>query len=238
MTRSATLASSYSYDAFGARIAPTPATTGRYGYTGGEIDTETGLVYLRARYYDPTLGRFISPDPFLGRLAEPITQNRYVYVKNNPLGLVDPSGLAAAQRWETQSRPVPLDWNWMHQDIGSYINNNSAPIADSLKGASQTALLAVGANAAFGETEWVFLMGVLSTGFSVLEQMVRPDLGDAVKGTMTSVASQIAGSKLPPGMGELFEFSLNSVGDSSFAKPPVHQLFPQKGDVIGVCPIR
>ncbi len=94
MTRSATLASSNSYDTFGAHTAPTPATAGRYGYTGEEIDTETGLVYLRARYYDPALGRFISPDPFLGRLAEPITQNRYVYVKNNPLGFTDPSGLA------------------------------------------------------------------------------------------------------------------------------------------------
>ncbi len=93
MTRSATLASSYSYDAFGARTAPSPATAGRYGYTGEEVNTETGLVYLRARYYDPALGRFISPDPFLGRLAEPITQNRYVYVKNNPLGWVDPLGL-------------------------------------------------------------------------------------------------------------------------------------------------
>ncbi len=76
MTRSATLASSKSYDTFGARTAP--ATAGRYGYTGEEVDTETGLVYLRARYYDPALGRFISPDPFLGRLAEPSTQNRYV----------------------------------------------------------------------------------------------------------------------------------------------------------------
>lgn len=92
-TRTGATANSYSYEPFGARTPQTVTTASRYGYTGEEYGAETGLVYLRARYYDPTLGRFISPDPFLGRLAEPITQNRYVYVKNNPLGFTDPSGL-------------------------------------------------------------------------------------------------------------------------------------------------
>lgn len=84
----------YGYDAFGLRttIATAGATT-RHGYTGEQYDEETGLLYLRARYYDPAIGRFISVDPYLGRLEEPGTQNRFVYVKNNPLGFVDPLGL-------------------------------------------------------------------------------------------------------------------------------------------------
>ena len=69
------------------------ASHGHYGYTGQEYDAETGLLYLRARYYDPAIGRFISADPYWGRLNEPASQNRYSYVHNNPLMYTDPLGL-------------------------------------------------------------------------------------------------------------------------------------------------
>jgi RHS repeat-associated protein len=59
----------------------------RFG--GREFDGETGLYYLRARYYDPSLGRFISEDP-KGLEAG---VNSYVYVGNNPISGTDPSGL-------------------------------------------------------------------------------------------------------------------------------------------------
>ena len=87
----------YSYDAFGNRsnVSATGSSHQHYGYTGEEYDEETGLLYLRARYYDPMLGRFISADPYWGRLEEPVTQNRFIYVHNNPLSLADPSGLAS-----------------------------------------------------------------------------------------------------------------------------------------------
>jgi RHS repeat-associated protein len=80
----------YSYGAFGVKNGgrETP-----YGYAGEEYDEETGLIYLRARYYDPELGRFISPDSILGVLGDPQTLNAYVYVKNNPINYIDPSGL-------------------------------------------------------------------------------------------------------------------------------------------------
>jgi RHS repeat-associated protein len=52
----------------------------------------TALQYLRARYYDPATGRFISRDPFPAQAADTQTFNRYVYVKNNPTNYVDPSG--------------------------------------------------------------------------------------------------------------------------------------------------
>lgn len=62
-------------------------TIPRYGYTGREPDA-TGLVYYRARYYDPTLGRFTQRDPI--GLAGGI--NPYAYVGNNPINYVDPDG--------------------------------------------------------------------------------------------------------------------------------------------------
>ena len=68
-----------------------------YGYAGEEYDEETGLIYLRNRYYDPETGRFISPDSVLGILGDPQTLNAYVYVRNNPVNYIDPSGFYAVK---------------------------------------------------------------------------------------------------------------------------------------------
>jgi hypothetical protein len=51
-----------------------------------------GLLYLRARWYDPATGRFLTRDPFPGLAALPQTQHPYVYCQNNPVLLTDPSG--------------------------------------------------------------------------------------------------------------------------------------------------
>jgi RHS repeat-associated protein len=58
----------------------------------GEEDDDNGVMYLRARYYEPYIGRFLSRDPF--PMDETNTQgiNRYVYVQNNPVNFVDPTG--------------------------------------------------------------------------------------------------------------------------------------------------
>ncbi|MCP4544346.1 MAG: hypothetical protein GY832_45120, partial [Chloroflexi bacterium] len=61
-------------------------------YTGEHWDGDVGLLYLRARWYDPAIGRFLSEDPFPGFAALPQTQHAYVYVGNNPINLTDPSG--------------------------------------------------------------------------------------------------------------------------------------------------
>jgi RHS repeat-associated protein len=60
-------------------------------FTGQRLDG-TGLYYYNARYYDPIIGRFISPDGTGQNLNEPQTLNRYSYVQNNPLKYTDPTG--------------------------------------------------------------------------------------------------------------------------------------------------
>ena len=67
--------------------------TSNYKFTGYEYDSETGLYYAKARYYNPRLGRFMSPDPLAGSLPNPQTWNRYAYVMNNAENLTDPLGL-------------------------------------------------------------------------------------------------------------------------------------------------
>jgi RHS repeat-associated protein len=60
-------------------------------YTGQRLDG-TGLLYYHARYYDPALGRFISPDSVVPDYKDPQDLNRYSYVKNNPVRYNDPTG--------------------------------------------------------------------------------------------------------------------------------------------------
>jgi len=81
---------STSYEPFGKPVASSGSEA--YKYTSEKHDDPTGLVYLRARQYDPDVGRFVSADPVLGSLGMPQTLNRYPYVVNNPLKYTDPTG--------------------------------------------------------------------------------------------------------------------------------------------------
>lgn len=64
------------------------------GFLGKTEDALTGLTLLSARYYDPSIGRFISPDPALD-LRNPQWMNSYAYAGDNPVSRMDPSGLAS-----------------------------------------------------------------------------------------------------------------------------------------------
>jgi RHS repeat-associated protein len=86
-----TVQTTYTYEAFGATGINGTSSTNSYGYTGRESDG-TGLHYYRARYYHPTLQRFISEDP-IGFSGGDV--NLYGYVQNRPLTATDPFGLWA-----------------------------------------------------------------------------------------------------------------------------------------------
>jgi RHS repeat-associated protein len=90
------LQASYAYDAWGNQVLALPdvRTKNKFRFTGQALDPGTGLYYLRARYYDPSVGRFISRDPVGGLSRVPLSNNRYAYTLNNPLHFVDPSGYA------------------------------------------------------------------------------------------------------------------------------------------------
>ena len=80
------------YHAFGARRGGTstrPVTENQY--TGQKLDG-TGLYYYNARYYDPALGQFVSPDTLVPDASRVLDYNRYMYVRGNPLKYSDPSG--------------------------------------------------------------------------------------------------------------------------------------------------
>jgi RHS repeat-associated protein len=84
--------SATTYEPYGKLLARSGDSGTVYGYTGEQHDAATGLVYLRARYYNPNLKVFMSRDPFPGWQTVPASQHGYSYVHNNPVNLTDPSG--------------------------------------------------------------------------------------------------------------------------------------------------
>jgi RHS repeat-associated protein len=82
------LQTQYTYEPFGATTATGTISTNSFQYTGRENDG-TGLYYYRARYYNPTLRRFISHDPLEFETGDP---NLYAYVGNDPVSFIDPTG--------------------------------------------------------------------------------------------------------------------------------------------------
>ena len=83
---------SYKYDAFGVEQNIDDADSNVFRYCGEYYDSESGTIYLRARYYDPTIGRFISRDSVTGENTDPLSLNLYTYCHNNPIIGTDPSG--------------------------------------------------------------------------------------------------------------------------------------------------
>lgn len=84
----------YTYDAFGNILTEVGevAQENPIRYAGYYYDIETKNYYLQARYYNPENGRFLALDPYPGDEDEPISQNGYTYVNNNPISNVDPDG--------------------------------------------------------------------------------------------------------------------------------------------------
>jgi RHS repeat-associated protein len=83
-----TVTGSTTFDAYGNQVGHTGTTTSPLGYDGQYMNSDTGLIYLRARSYDPGTAQFISVDPLAG-----MTRLSYAYAADNPINLDDPTGL-------------------------------------------------------------------------------------------------------------------------------------------------
>jgi len=115
------LANTYTYDSFGKITSSTGTLTNPFQYTARESDSETGLYYYRARYYDPVSGRFISEDPIAWRGGVDF----YRYAHNRPIGLRDPMGLAASDVQQVQAACMKCT---QHLTSGGYRLNSSGPV--------------------------------------------------------------------------------------------------------------
>ena len=98
ITATGTEAAAYTYDAWGKLLtsAGDMADVNPLRYRGYFYDTETGLYYLKSRYYDPEVGRFINPDAFATTDVDGVlSANMFAYCENNPVNKEDPTGAIA-----------------------------------------------------------------------------------------------------------------------------------------------
>ncbi len=82
----------YDYVAFGEVLNQTGGTENLYLFAGEQFDGSLGQYYLRARYYDPAVGRFTQMDAWIGSRRDPVTLHKYLYVNAEPVNSIDPSG--------------------------------------------------------------------------------------------------------------------------------------------------
>jgi len=91
---SGTVTDAYQYDAYGTKLSTsTGSTVNKYLYCGEQYDSDLGLYFLRARYFNPGTGRFWTMDTDVGNNEDPLSLHRYLYCHDNPVNATDPSGL-------------------------------------------------------------------------------------------------------------------------------------------------
>jgi RHS repeat-associated protein len=96
-----TVTKEYDYDAFGSEQTPSSTDQNPFRYCGEYLDNETSTYYLRARYYNPTTGRFLAEDTYRGRATDLLSLNLYTYCWNNPVYYADYTGNDPIPAWAT-----------------------------------------------------------------------------------------------------------------------------------------
>ena|GEM_PF-1832876 len=98
----------------------------------GHVDDDTGLVYMQARYYDPAIGRFLSPDPSRPAAGDLATFGRYAYVGNNPVIHVDPTGRVQDDDCSAACvllRRISDSFTRLYNGIGNTSSSPTTPVA-------------------------------------------------------------------------------------------------------------
>lgn len=118
------------YTPYGEVLSQTGEDQSRYGFTGEMFDAETGLVFLRARYYNPYLARFTSRDIWKGEAKQPMSYDAWLYAYANPINDVDPTGYSPNCANKGTCGPDVTTWlmNEMsnHYDYGKQIRTKMA----------------------------------------------------------------------------------------------------------------
>ena len=102
-TRGSSTTTSRAYYAYGAERRATGDLQTDHTFTGQKRDA-TGLMYYGARYYDPMLGTFVSPDSIVTGAGQVISYNRFLYARGNPIKYTDPTGYSSEEECQCSTR--------------------------------------------------------------------------------------------------------------------------------------
>jgi len=177
------------YDPFGDIFSTEGDSPVHHKYTAQENDPETGLNFYQARYYDPVLGRFISPDSMVPNAMDPQSLNRYAYVRNNPVNYADPTGhswlsheIDKVNHWADHNAVGSTIIGSLFPSIGIPLMDRTNTGRDILAGA-----IIVGTSLALpggGAVAWGALSGELVGGYSAYQAGGSILSGVAVGGTV------------------------------------------------------
>jgi RHS repeat-associated protein len=172
----------------------------QHRYTGQEQDPETGLYFYNARYYNPVLGRFISPDSIVPEPGNPQSLNRYSYVENNPVNRIDPSGHFSFGRFFKTVAKVAIQVGMVVASIAATLTGNvwAVPIIAAAGSASLTALEGgnikqIALSAGVGAAAGTVALGVGSAVNSVMSPLISSSLSSTLSPAVTSAIASAPG---------------------------------------------
>lgn len=118
----------FEYDTYGNLTGRTGNSFVIFGYNGrdGVVTDKNGLIYMRARYYNPLMHRFINADVVPGEISDAVTLNRYAYANGNPVSNTDPFGLSAEERG-SNGRIPPISSASRPKNGTSIISSSTIP---------------------------------------------------------------------------------------------------------------
>ncbi len=179
------------YDAWGRYRNGTAPGAGeaKLGFTGHQFDPETGLVYARARYYDPEIGRFVSRDSYEGTLGDAPSLHRFAYSAANPLRYTDATGNVYDDLLPTERKQIQQDNQERRADLETQCSGGNGGVCEQIRQEDIQAAVMVGPAAVVSGAA---LLSVLAPAGSAATTEVVTKLAPPVKGAMAGTLGFLA----------------------------------------------
>jgi RHS repeat-associated protein len=223
------------YDAWGRYrngTAPAPGEA-KLGFTGHQFDPETGLIYARARYYDPEIGRFISRDAYEGETEEAPSLHRFAYAHGNPLVYRDADGRSAT----VVGAALGLAWG-VGQAVGGVFTGNVQDAGDFFGVIAQNTLggIEIGASIDISVTSGGLLANSVGAGLG-MAGLDALTLGGKPQDGRTFFTGQVVeggkGAAIGLGIG-IAARGLSALAQAAAKTPPGQWVVRQASEAVGV----
>lgn len=222
--------STSSYDAWGVpqdESQDSSGLAGIFGFTGERQDAKAGLEYLRARWYSPALGVFLSPDPARGRLADPRTLAPYAYALDDPTSKVDRSGLSASSLLDG-AQGYASAATAFYDDPRAQPTATAQPFGQSAAYAIAGTFRDLDSSDPATQAAAFLKLSAVGVGVAVPAALALP--GETVAGAASSIVG--AGSAVATGVAGLFQKARSWFSTASLVQPPNLRIYAAEGRVL------